>query len=641
MKKYLHSKLKVLTTNINSHSDTSQVSTASAASSASQSSSSLLRYMKLLGFIMLLFISVMLAGSASVSASAAVPKLRMYLGQKTNAEMYKFDSLKLTTTLNGTADGKAGSDVTYTDVKWYSNNKSVATVSKNGVVYARKAGKVTITVKAVAKTHKTYTIRRKTKSGKKKKITKVKTVKYNVVARTAIKVSNLISHAGIYVDGYEYGAAVPKVIFKVNGDITDINADGMEYSYWRENETVATRQITDVYLSDSQGNRLDTSSASASSRYFTVELKTGAGNQASPFTMEDDNEKDYVAHYYVSLDGGTITVNGSQEEISYYGDALPHRVTSSDSFKKVDNAQVTGMNYQTGQTETQALGYAAYEPQSLAGGEKNPLIIWLRGGSGGTRIESALYVGNVLALTKSQIQSHFTSGSQTGAYVLYVQAPGYWTDDGNGKKNPRSVQSRYTIGLKNLIDQYVAENGDIDASRIYICGFSQGGYMTVNMMLNYPDYFAAGIAVSCIYPYYTENTKGQPTGEIYFTQDKAETLAQQNIWFVQSGNDAKANPVTYSLPLYQALLKAGAQNAWYSFFETVVGADGVTSYSGHNSSTYVYNDMVGGVQDIDSILHYGISAALANNYSRGGMSTAEYNGVKYPNMFDWLNAQTR
>lgn len=46
-----------------------------------------------------------------------------------------------------------------------------------------------------------------------------------------------------------------------------------------------------------------------------------------------------------------------------------------------------------------------------------------------------------------------------------------------------------------LIQEYVAKNPDIDPNRIYIGGASNGGYMTMLMIRDYPNYFAAAFPV--------------------------------------------------------------------------------------------------------------------------------------------------
>lgn len=62
-------------------------------------------------------------------------------------------------------------------------------------------------------------------------------------------------------------------------------------------------------------------------------------------------------------------------------------------------------------------------------------------------------------------------------------------DEGDGTNGVGAGVSRYTEILMDTIKDYVASNPDNDPSRIYLSGCSNGGYMTLNMAIQYPDYF--------------------------------------------------------------------------------------------------------------------------------------------------------
>lgn len=55
--------------------------------------------------------------------------------------------------------------------------------------------------------------------------------------------------------------------------------------------------------------------------------------------------------------------------------------------------------------------------------------------------------------------------------------------------------SIYEDALMAFIKDYVSKNEDIDQNRIYIGGCSSGGYMTMLMIRDYPEYFAAALPV--------------------------------------------------------------------------------------------------------------------------------------------------
>lgn len=298
-------------------------------------------------------------------------------------------------------------------------------------------------------------------------------------------------------------------------------------------------------------------------------------------------------------------------------------------------------NLMTGQPERQTLNMAAYQPSSLAGGARNPLIVWLHGQrEGGTNPDMMLVSNEAVALAKSPIQNHFEAGGQRGAYVLMPQAPTHWMDEGDGTIRDGTGRSRYTEILMDAILDYVASNPDVDPNRIYIGGLSMGGFMTIELITNYPYYFAAAIPVCGPYPYFNPEQ-----GNRWFTDEKAQSIRHLPIWFVQSDDDPVVNEAETSLPTYQALLKAGAQNAWYSYFENVRGSDHPgAEYFGHVVWVYVFNDLVTGVQNPQTIMNAtdtGTYGATPSNAERGGPRRATVNGTQHAGLFQWLNAQAK
>ena len=266
------------------------------------------------------------------------------------------------------------------------------------------------------------------------------------------------------------------------------------------------------------------------------------------------------------------------------------------------------------------LTYAAYEPWSLRGdGKKNPLVIWLHGGGeGGLDVSITLLGNEVVSLIRPQIQSHFTTeGGAGGAYVLSIQCPTMWMSAANGSFSHGENPSMYADVLKACIDRYVDEHPDVDRNRIYLGGCSNGGFMTVHMLLRHPKYFAAAY----------------PTCEAYMDQYISDTqiqqLAQENIWIVQSYDDTTVDPKTHCIPTFQRMIKAGAKNVWMSMFENVVGMDNPGQrLLGHFSWCYLFNDAV--------TLSQEQSEGDVKPSNNGGGSVAPQG---HANIFEWMNAQ--
>ena len=81
--------------------------------------------------------------------------------------------------------------------------------------------------------------------------------------------------------------------------------------------------------------------------------------------------------------------------------------------------------------------------------------------------------------------------------------------------------SKASSAVKHLIDKLIAENKDIDSKRVYIFGYSSGGAGVWRMISDYPETFAAAMAVAS-YPrnVYPKNLAQTPLCCIMGSKDK-------------------------------------------------------------------------------------------------------------------------
>ncbi|XME03706.1 prolyl oligopeptidase family serine peptidase [Lachnospiraceae bacterium C1.1] len=477
-------------------------------------------------------------------------------------------------------------------------------------------------------------------------------------AKTAAENADIQAVSGnIIVSGYEWGPGVDKIVFELPEE-----AEAADIANAVINTNNSAREVTEAYLSDEEGNKTE-----SASKYVTAVLATSYENSGSPFvydfqvTMMNDWAPEYQVAGVI-----TATVGGEEKTVGIDQDLINSRISPDAAlFTYRDSFSGKYKNPMTGEEEDITLNRAAYEPDALVDdGAKNPLLIWLHGqGEGGTDVEIDLLGNEVTALAKDDIQKQFsTEGGAEGAYVLTVQTPTYWMDGGDGTNSAGDLISRYTEALMDTIDDYVKNHPDVDTNRIYLSGCSNGGYMTVNMAIQYPEYWAA-IVPNCeayafnVYErddegnYVTESTGNAmggnvvniPTDELWMTDDKIEKLAKIPSWFLASADDSIVNPLQYELPTYQAMLKAGAENAWFSYFENIQGTDSPEStYMGHWVWTKYFNNEVTNVQDRDAIKdsedeNFGFAAS---NDGGGAAQASDANG-NYNTVFEWLNAQTK
>lgn len=93
--------------------------------------------------------------------------------------------------------------------------------------------------------------------------------------------------------------------------------------------------------------------------------------------------------------------------------------------------------------------------------------------------------------------------------------------------------------------------------------------MTMNMVIQYPDYFAAAYPICEAYAYYEYERKSDgtyvktddeatgtsafvKTEQVWFTEEKIQAIKDLPIWLVQSADDPVVVPANYLLPTYQA-----------------------------------------------------------------------------------------
>nr|MCR5415731.1 prolyl oligopeptidase family serine peptidase [Pseudobutyrivibrio sp.] len=335
------------------------------------------------------------------------------------------------------------------------------------------------------------------------------------------------------------------------------------------------RTVVDAYTCDENGNKSD------SSEYVALELAYDP-NVGNPFCYDILTWHNTVCDPYqleVTLNSGSSLKDTSGNEFSEVTiDSNIDLSLDAAIYPQLENVDLSG-SY-TGENG-QTLTYGSFAPED--DGNKHPLVIWLHGaGEGGTQNEIAVLGNKVTALYEDEFQN--TMG---GAYVLTPQTDTFWltyNEEGDWQGNP-GVDSIYLETLKGLIDDYVAKNENIDTNRIYIGGCSNGGYMTMDMILNYPDYFAAAFPICEAY---------QDSG---ITDEQLEGIKDLPVWFVYAKNDTTVIPEDFEIPTIKRLESIGA-DVHTSVFDDVpdttgrfTGEDGEAyQYMGHWSWIYFFNN---------------------------------------------------
>ena len=387
------------------------------------------------------------------------------------------------------------------------------------------------------------------------------------------------------VEGYDWGPGVKATILTFDRlldprsvraeDIASVveRKESMDLGNFGGPHIVASapRTVTAAYTCSKNGKKLE-----VPSKYVCLEMSCDP-NTGSPFCYDflvgmNTWCKPYELEINMKENSALATIFGQKvtatvDPVADHEDAL---IPQMKQF--VTNGVFRG-------TDGKELTYGYYAPK----GQKLPLVIWLHGAGEGGKDPSIAFLGNKAS---ALLSDEFQQAMGGAAYVLLPQTPTFWlqyNEAGDWGNNP-GVPSVYTQTLKELIDAFVAEHPQIDTNRILIGGCSNGGYMTVNMAIQYPGYFAAAYPICEAY---------KDSG---ITEEQLAALKDLPMWFVYAENDTIVDPTLYEAPTL-ARLKAVDAKVHTSIFADVhdttglyKGTDGEPyQYMGHLSWLYFFN----------------------------------------------------
>ena len=297
-------------------------------------------------------------------------------------------------------------------------------------------------------------------------------------------------------------------------------------------------KVRKAYPSDSQGN------AARSGRFITLELAYGPAYPLSS-KMAVPRVFNEIIYHSITVKQQKLISCADETTLNYltYDKLLEERWPDSKDF-------LTGESFHAGYP----IRYGYFIPQGP--GAKKPLLIWLHGAGAGGKDPRITYVGKKLtALATPKIQSCFGEG---GCYILTPQIETYWLDDGtkNGGMSD-SGQSLYGQTLMDLIKEFLEKNPGIDRDRIYLAGDSNGGFMTMRMIMDYPDFFAAA------------NPNCEAMLDRHISDEDIANLKDLPIWFCHAKNDPVVLPSLYVVPTYERLIAAGAKNVHFTFWDNI------------------------------------------------------------------------
>jgi predicted esterase len=175
------------------------------------------------------------------------------------------------------------------------------------------------------------------------------------------------------------------------------------------------------------------------------------------------------------------------------------------------------------------LNYRLFSPAGGGGRDGAALVVWLHGGGeGGLRTDGYDYYDNEAQLRANRGALGFATPEAQdvfgGAYVLAPQATSAWMLDGDG----------FAPLVLEAIEEVTAAHR-IDASRIHVVGCSNGGFMSLKMVAEYPEMFASSVPICC-------GIGARDGSGGYFVSDEELAAMTTPTWLVASADDTTLDP---------------------------------------------------------------------------------------------------
>lgn len=224
----------------------------------------------------------------------------------------------------------------------------------------------------------------------------------------------------------------------------------------------------------------------------------------------------------------------------------PPKYTPTDPGEEVDKPGKLDFKYFIDPETMVTLPYRIYLPTDYSADKKYSFLLFLHGagerGYGDNHFENVKIIDRIM---------NDPEASKKFIIVAPQCAPGkQWVDTpwANGSYNQDNIpMSTYLTSTYNLIRNLEGKH-NIDATRMYITGYSMGGYGTWDMITRYPDLFAAAVPIC---------GAGDPS--------KAELIKDLPIWAFHSAGDVTV-PSSGSREMVAAIENAGGNSIKYTEF---------------------------------------------------------------------------
>ena len=370
----------------------------------------------------------------------------------------------------------------------------------------------------------------------------------------------------LWISVEDWGAVVSRAILALSAEVsqTDIDNDTFSIMVSRRDlrgnnplKQLGSREVLNAYVSDAEGNSLD------KSNYITIDMKIGPDISTASALNYATGANVWIELQYLFSLNKPLTIGETEYE------NLPELTLSGMRYDLIDKYDFGMKTY-----GEHTLRYAYYEPKGIS--EKRPLLVWLHGGGeGGNDPTIPLAANKATVFADAEFQD-----VMGGAYVLIPQSPTYWMDSVSGNRGDGT--SIYTEALMELIKDFVADN-NIDEENIIVGGLSNGGYLTLVLAREYPEYFSKYVPVC------------EALADSLITDENIKTYSELSMWFVTAKTDTVVVPEDYTIATYERIKALEPKDVHFSLYEDKSGlyfkeGGEPYEYQGHWSWIYVYNN---------------------------------------------------
>lgn len=329
----------------------------------------------------------------------------------------------------------------------------------------------------------------------------------------------------VYASVYDFGARVDKIVLELPQAVNAVDVSLDTFGIQSANESAVAldvengeRQVQSIVVSDS-----DKGSEQSSGKFIILTLETKLHTKYAEILQWNELDVTNVPLLVKYRVVQNKPLKTEANEQVYF------------AFKQRNFVQVDVDKFSEGKS-IKGLNYRDFKPKN--DGKKHPLIVWLHGeGEGGDNNITQIN-GNrgAVAFVNDEAQKEFDS-----PYVLAPQSPDYWMPEWRlGDTLLKGTNN--TDNIVELIMEYIDENHNIDRNRIYLGGFSMGGYQAWETLFAAPELFAAIFPICASYE---------------VPQEQLHKVKNIPAWIVHTKEDPHV-PVAYSRNAYGYLKRVKA-----------------------------------------------------------------------------------